>query len=204
MRIVLVSWWRRARYRILTLDWYPPCLFIGFVAFWTWLAVAPRYRSDWLLENMLVFTAIPVLAWVWYRGSVSRLAWSSIFLFLTFHEVGAHYTYSEVPYDQWWQAIFGFSLDHELGFERNQYDRCVHFLYGLLALPLVAELMARLFCLDSLLLRLIPVSIIMSHAALYELIEWFAAEVFGGELDQAYLGVQGIYGTHRRICCWRF
>ncbi|MCP1364662.1 DUF2238 domain-containing protein [Halomonas sp. BBD48] len=172
-------------------DPYPLWLFSGFATFWVWLAIAPHYRSDWLLENVLVFAAIPVLGWIWYRGGVSRLAWGSTFLFLAFHAVGAHYTYSDVPYDQWWQALFGFSLDRSLGFERNQYDRWVHFLYGLLLLPLVAELMERLFPLDSFLRRFIPVLMIMSHAALYELIEWFAAEVFGGELGQTYLGTQG-------------
>ncbi|MCD6439922.1 MAG: DUF2238 domain-containing protein [Halomonas sp.] len=172
-------------------DPYLLWLFFGFVFIWTWLALGPHYRSDWLLENILVFMAVPVLGWIWYWRNISRLAWSCIFLFLVFHEIGAHYTYSEVPYDLWWQELFGFSLDHCLGFERNQYDRWVHFLYGLLILPLVAELMERLFPLDSFLRWLIPVMIIMSHSSLYELIEWFSAEVFGEELGQAYLGAQG-------------
>lgn len=172
-------------------DPYPLLLFFGFVIIWGWLALDPYYRSDWLLENILVFMAVPVLGWIWYWRNISRLAWSCIFLFLVFHEIGSHYTYSEVPYDIWWQKLFGFSLDHSLGFERNQYDRWVHFLYGLLILPLVAELMERLFPIDSCLRCLIPVMIIMSHSSLYELVEWLSVEVFGGELGQAYLGAQG-------------
>ncbi|EPC00461.1 hypothetical protein L861_14410 [Litchfieldella anticariensis FP35 = DSM 16096] len=189
---------RQAGLGLAKLDPYPVWLFIGFGAFWVWLAIEPQYRSDWLLENMLVLAAIPVLAWVWYQGGVSRLAWACIFLFLVFHEIGAHYTYSEVPYDRWWQSLFGYSLDRSLGFERNQYDRWAHFLYGLLILPLVTELMGKLFPLDTFLRRLIPVLIITSHVALYELIEWFAAEMFGGELGQAYLGTQGdIWDTQK-------
>lgn len=88
---------KQVRARLLTLDPFPAWLFVGFVLFWIWLAIAPYYRSDWLLENILVFAAVPVLGWLWYQGGVSRLAWLSIFLFLIFHEVGAHYTYSEVP-----------------------------------------------------------------------------------------------------------
>ncbi|HSP32670.1 MAG TPA: DUF2238 domain-containing protein, partial [Halomonas sp.] len=145
---------------------------------------------------------LPVLGWIWYWGGVSRLAWSCIFLFLIFHEIGAHYTYSEVPYDLWWQTLFGFSLDQNLGFERNQYDRWVHFLYGLLILPLVAELTERLFPLNSVLRRFIPVMMIMSHASLYELIEWFSAEVFGGELGQAYLGAQGDIWDAQKDMAW--
>jgi len=31
----------------------------------------------------------------------------------------------------------------------------------------------------------------MGHSVLYELIEWAAAVVFGGDLGEAYLGTQG-------------
>ena len=36
-----------------------------------------------------------------------------------------------------------------------------------------------------------PVTFIMGHSVVYELIEWAAAEVFGGDLGEAYLGTQG-------------
>ena len=38
---------------------------------------------------------------------------------------------------------------------------------------------------------LLPVLFLMSHGALYESIEWIAAEIFGGDLGAAYLGTQG-------------
>ena len=38
---------------------------------------------------------------------------------------------------------------------------------------------------------ILPASFVLSHAALYELIEWAAAILFGGDLGQAYLGTQG-------------
>jgi putative membrane protein len=36
-----------------------------------------------------------------------------------------------------------------------------------------------------------PVLFIMSHSVIYEMIEWIAALVFGGDLGVAYLGTQG-------------
>ena len=36
-----------------------------------------------------------------------------------------------------------------------------------------------------------PVLLIESLSAIFELVEWLAAVVFGGELGQAYLGTQG-------------
>ena len=40
-----------------------------------------------------------------------------IFLFLCLHEIGAHYTYSGVPYDAWFQALTGGSLNAWMGWE---------------------------------------------------------------------------------------
>jgi putative membrane protein len=36
-----------------------------------------------------------------------------------------------------------------------------------------------------------PVTFLLAHSVVYELIEWGAAEVFGGDLGVAYLGTQG-------------
>ena len=36
-----------------------------------------------------------------------------------------------------------------------------------------------------------PVTFLMAHSVIYELIEWGAAEMFGGDLGVAYLGTQG-------------
>ena len=182
---------KQVRARLLKLDPFPVWLFIGFILFWLWLAISPHYRSDWLLENILVFVAVPVLGWMWYQGGVSPLAWLSIFLFLVFHEIGAHYTYSEVPYDQWLKTLFGFSLDHWFGFERNQYDRWVHFLYGLLLFPLMKDLTKGLFLYETVLCRLLPILMILSHSAFYEIVEWLAVVLFPGELGESYLGAQG-------------
>lgn len=40
-------------------------------------------------------------------------------------------------------------------------------------------------------LRVVVVALLTAGAALYEMIEWLAAEAFGGELGAAYPGVQG-------------
>ena len=38
---------------------------------------------------------------------------------------------------------------------------------------------------------LMPVVFLMGHSVIYELVEWLAAAVFGGDLGAAYLGTQG-------------
>jgi putative membrane protein len=38
---------------------------------------------------------------------------------------------------------------------------------------------------------LLPVTFMMSHALIYELVEWFSASVFAADVVKAYLGTQG-------------
>jgi putative membrane protein len=105
--------------------------------------------------------------------------------------VGAHYTYAEVPYEAWSEALFGASINDWLGFERNHFDRLVHFSFGLLLLPLAIELLALKVSASAATMRLLAILVVLACSALYELIEWAAALVFGGELGMAYLGTQG-------------
>ena len=65
---------------------------IEFVA----LAIAPSYRSDWLLENVLVFVFLGLLGLSFRAFRLSPLSYTLIFLFLGIHEVGAHYTYGSL------------------------------------------------------------------------------------------------------------
>jgi putative membrane protein len=120
---------------------YPSALLLAFALWWSLLALAPSYRQDWLLENLLVFIAVPLLVWSYPRLRLSNLSYSLIFVFLCLHEVGAHYTYAEVPYAAWYRQLTGSEFPHLIGGHRNQFDRLVHFLYGLLMMPAIIELL---------------------------------------------------------------
>jgi putative membrane protein len=170
---------------------YPGVLLIVFAAWWCLLAIAPSYRQDWLLENILVFIVLPLLVWGYRHLPLSNVSYTLIFIFLCLHEVGAHYTYSEVPIRTWIANISGVDLGAALGIERNHFDRVIHFSYGFLMLPVCVEIFRARAHLVGIWQFLVPVSFLMSHSELYEIIEWQAAEIFGGDLGQAYLGTQG-------------
>jgi uncharacterized membrane protein YjdF len=90
------------------------------------LGINPVSRGTWFAENALVVAlAIPLFA-SYKRFRFSRLSYTLIFLFLALHQIGAHYTYSLVPYEALANRL-GFSIDGFFGFQRNQYDRLVHF-----------------------------------------------------------------------------
>ncbi len=177
--------------RIGPTDRYPLALLVLFAMWWTALAIAPAYRQDWALENAIVVVAIPVLILTYRNLRFSNAAYTCLFTFLLLHEVGSHYTYSEVPYDAWIKSLTGTSVTEYFGATRNHYDRLVHFLYGVLVLPAAVELLDAKAHPTGVWRYLLPVFFMNSHAVLYETAEWLAALAFGGELGEAYLGTQG-------------
>jgi putative membrane protein len=170
---------------------YPLTLLALYGLLWIALAIAPVFRQDWLLENVLVFVAVPLFVLTARRLRFSNFTYTCLFAFFSLHAIGAHYTYSLVPYDQWFQALTGGTLNELLGFERNHFDRLIHFLYGLLVTPAAVGIFAHYGRYPRSWAALFPFLFMASHSVIYELIEFAAAIVFGGDLGQAYLGTQG-------------
>lgn len=162
------------------------------------LAIAPYDRADWLLENVLVFAFALVLGLTAKRFPLSRISYTLIFLFLVLHEIGSHYTYAKVPYDEWLRAATGFSLNEFMGWERNHFDRFIHFAFGLLLAYPIREVYCRIADVRGFWGYFFPLELTMAASMMYELIEWGAAEFFGGELGMAYLGTQGdVWDAHK-------
>jgi len=173
-------------------------LAVLFLTEWLYLALDPFDRKDWALENALVVVFIVFLAFSYKRFPLSRISYTLIFIFLVIHEIGAHYTYAEVPYDKWFIAMSGTGINELLGWERNNFDRVVHFSYGLLLAYPIREIYFRVADATGFWGYFLPLDITMSTSMLFELFEWMAAELFGGELGAAYLGSQGdIWDAHK-------
>ena len=165
---------------------YPLSLLAAYLAIWLALAINPVFRKDWLLENIIVFVAVPLFVLTAQRLRFSDFAYTCLFAFFVLHAIGAHYTYSLVPYSDWWQALGGGAPAG-----RNHYDRFVHFIYGLLVTPAAVEVFAHYGRYSRPWAFLMPWMFMAGHSVIYELIEFAAAIAFGGDLGQAYLGTQG-------------
>ena len=165
---------------------------------WGTLAIHPWYRTTWLLENALVFVMVALLATLHRRLLFSRVSYTLIFLFMCLHQIGAHYTYSEVPYDEWFTRATGRSFNSLFGWERNNFDRIVHFSYGLLLAYPVREVFLRVANVRGFWGYFLPLDLTMSTSMLYELIEWVTALVFGEGAGQAFVGAQGdVWDAHK-------
>ena len=165
-------------------------LFAAYVSIWIVTAINPVYPFDWLLENLLVFVAFALLTFTYRRFPFSDLSYILIFLFMSLHAVGAHYTYSEVPFGFWLKEVFDLS--------RNHYDRLIHFGFGLLIFYPLREVALRLVTRTRSVAGLIALTFVFTFSSGFEIIEWCVAQIVDPDAGQAYLGTQGdVFDTQK-------
>ncbi|HEY7119337.1 MAG TPA: DUF2238 domain-containing protein [Tepidisphaeraceae bacterium] len=167
---------------------YLRVLAIVFGAYWVAWAIHPKYFNNWVVENTLLVLCVIFLFVTRKRFPLSNVSYTLIAVFLALHTVGAHYSYAEVPYNDWFKAVFGRPL-HAGG--RNMYDRLVHFTFGLLMAYPIRELFLRVARVRGFWGYYLPLDVTMSFSMLYELIEWAYAATAGGSAGASFLGTQG-------------
>jgi putative membrane protein len=167
-------------------------LSILFALHWLAWAVHPRYFTNWIVENTLLVLFVAFLAFTRKRFPLSNVSYTLIAIFLALHTIGAHYSYSEVPYNDWFKAIFGRPLHGGgAGGGRNMYDRLVHFCFGLFLAYPIREMFLRVARVRGFWGYYLPLDVTMSFSMLYELIEWAYAATAGGQAGASFLGTQG-------------
>lgn len=158
-------------------------LFAAFIVFWIVAAVNPVDRSDWLIENLLVFALIPLVIFTYRPLPLSDATYTLLFLFLLLHTTGAHYRYADVPVGYW--------LQDTLQLTRNPFDRIVHLAFGLLLTYPAYEIILRTVRLRGFWAVVLPPVVIVSLSGFFEIIESIVAGMVEPELGAAYLGIQG-------------
>jgi putative membrane protein len=174
---------------------------LGVAAVSVMLGWAPYDRATWLMENTLVVLGA-LAAWAARRRFYwSSRAWLLVLAFVCVHEVGTHFTYPQVPYNAWVEALWGIDLNAEFGTQRNHYDRFVHLCYGVcFALPL-RDILTAQTTLHGAWASLVAWSFILSTSMLYELMEWLGAGVLGNG-GTAFVGAQGDIWDAQKDMAW--
>ena len=149
---------------------------------WIFMAINPKYPQDWLLENVLIFIFVPFVIWMDKKNNYTLLSIIFLLIFASLHSLGSHYTYAEMEHFN--------TLTDFFGFERNHFDRVVHFLFGLLAFRMLFEMTSAGTSTVKTAL-LLTFTMIISISAFYELLEWLAVILLHPELGMAFLGTQG-------------
>ena len=156
--------------------------------------------STWAMEVAPVAVALPLMLATHRRFPLTPLLYGLIALHMAVLMLGGHYTYARVPLGFWMQDWFGF--------ERNHYDRIGHLMQGFVPAILAREILLRRTSLAAPSMRggwlfLVVTSICLAFSALYELIEWGAAEALGAGAED-FLGTQGDpFDTQKDMfCAW--
>ena len=140
-------------------------------------------RLTWLLETVWAMAGLALVAWKWDRFPLTRLLCWLLFLHALVLVHGGAHTYAQTP--------LGFWLQDLLGTARNPWDRLGHWMQGFVPAILARELLLRLTPLRRggwLAYRVLAAA--LSFSAFFELIEWWAALVYGADAD-AFLATQG-------------
>ena len=183
------------------LKWPKTVLVSSFVVIIVMLlaSIEPLEWSSYLLHQAgtLIFMAMMLTAYRYL--SIGTHAYSLSMLFLLIHIIGARYLYSYVPYDDWSHALLGFKLTDYFGWQRNMYDRLVHFSYGLLLFAAMYNGLKAILRLPSP-RQLIAITLLLNMASsmLYELFEWGIAMTLSAEDAESYNGQQGdMWDAHK-------
>ncbi|MGO1001711.1 DUF2238 domain-containing protein [Lysobacter sp. CA196] len=172
------------------------------------IAVLAVFALSWIdptspvEQGMHSVLTVVGLLWLWRhdrRWPMRDGHYLAICAFMVAHCVAARWLYSYVPYDQWIQSLTGgWSLDRALGFERNHFDRLIHFLYGVCFAPAVREyLRQRWPALSPRQAFVLAVAAIMCTSLIYEWLEWAIALSMSPEAAESYNGQQGdVWDAH--------
>lgn len=161
----------------------PPVLLAAAAVLLVWSEISPYDRLTWALEVSWVIVGLPVLVLTYRRHPLTPLLYRLLFLHAVVLIVGGYYTYSRVPVGFWAADVFDLS--------RNHYDRFGHFMQGFVPAILMREILIRWSPLEgSRWLAPIVVAFCLAFSAFFEMIEWWAAVIYGSEAE-AYLATQG-------------
>lgn len=164
-------------------------LAVALVIALTWI------RPLWPVEQAM-HDSLAIVGLVWLlahdrRWPLATGAFAAICAFIAVHAIAARWLYSNVPYDAWAQAAFGWSPQQAFGWERNHADRFIHLLFGVCIAPALGQFaMARWRTSRAQTLALV-VGIVMVVGVVYEWLEWAIALLLAPEQAEAYNGQQG-------------
>jgi putative membrane protein len=181
-----------SRFRsILPRDSWNARLLAIFLFAWAVSCVALPYPEYFAMQHVPTVLAVVGLVVVERRIGVSRTSFALVIAFLLLHVLGARYLYSYVPYDNWSERILGVRFSERFGFERNHYDRFVHFAFGLLFVLPLWEFGSNRLRLRRVWPAIAATCVVLTASAVYEIAEWAVAMTFAPDWAEAYNGQQG-------------
>ena len=159
-----------------------------------------RFGLEMYLNNLGTLFLLTLMILDIRKDVLSKLGFWGLWIFSALHSVGACWLYSYVPYNEWIISLFDFDLNSFFGFQRNHYDRLVYFLFGLLLLPAIKDLITKKSNFNSMQALFVSFLGIQVFSILYELFEWGIAISLSEGMAESYNGQQGdMWDAHKDI-----
>ncbi|OQX13655.1 MAG: hypothetical protein BWK76_15875 [Desulfobulbaceae bacterium A2] len=151
----------------------------------TWSGINARHPEQWILEILPVLFGLFISLKLRHRFPFSPFLLKLLTFFAILHLIGAHYSFSEVPFGNWLRDTFFL--------QRNHFDRIVHFTQGVTSVILFREIFIRTLIIPpGNILSALAVSCALAFSATYELLEFLAWKLILLRHTQTnILGAQG-------------
>jgi putative membrane protein len=153
--------------------------------------IHPVYPQQMWLQHSATLLVGAFMIFDIKTNKLSNITFFCVFLFMIFHILGARWIYSYVPYDLWFQKLFGFGFNDFLGLQRNHYDRFVHFMFGVLMMIPFAEFYKKWFKVEHKIALHMAFMLVLASSLVYELFEWSLTILLTNEEADNYNGQQG-------------
>ena len=150
-----------------------------------------RFGFNMYLNNLGTLFLLTLMILDIRKDVLSRLGFWGLWMFSVLHSVGSCYLYTYVPYNDWMSYLFDFNFDSFFGFERNHYDRLVHFLFGVLLLASSRDLIIKLSNFNPKQALFVAFLSVQAFSMVYELFEWGITISLSEGMADSYNGQQG-------------
>ena len=161
----------------------PQILLTIYILLFIWSLYKPFDFNVWIAEAITSLITVGILVILYYKNiRFTNTAYILASIFPIMHIIGAHYTFSLVPFD-WFNNL--------IGTERNMYDRVAHFSVGLYAYIIIEAFIKYKLVNKNWVAYSYSIFIIMAIAAGYEIFEWLYAISADPSAGLAILGSQG-------------
>lgn len=166
--------------------------------------VGALYPRELVLQHTATLFGLVCLTAAVIFANATRLSFACVSIFIGLHIIGARWIYSYVPYDDVAKYLTGTTVSEVFGWQRNHYDRLVHFASGLLGIAPASELLQKFGGMRPRGAAIMGVASIMAIGALYEIFEWQIAVRLAPDQAEAYNGQQGDVWDPQKdmLCAW--
>ena len=160
-----------------------PAICLAFLAIITIITgINPSSRIPWVLEAVLVWLFVVFIYFLQKKYAIPNHIYVLTTIFLVFPLIGGYYSFDNVPY--------GELLDFT-GKGINQFDRLIHFLYGLLLAPFAYFYIKETSGVtNKYWLFALPILVLLAGGAIYEILEWSSGLVLAPDAVSAWVGIK--------------